>query len=146
MIHRTRQLGDGTKQEEQSDFISSLEPREKEITTRLRDHWGIQNGLHQILEVMFGEDANRIRKGNGPEIIFAYRRLALWTLKMDTTVKDNVWGRRMIAGWDLPKLEGILLAFQAARTGDCPSTGGRGLVFQPEMNSVSAQEQGGSIS
>ena len=114
MIHRTRRLADGTEQEEQSYFISSLEPRVREIATHLRDHWGIENGLHHTLDVTFGEDQSRIRKGNGPEIISAFRRLALSILKMDTTIKDNVRGKRMIAGWDLTKLEGILLAFQAA--------------------------------
>ena len=39
---------------------------------------------------------------------------ALSILKMDTTIKDNVREKRMIAGWDLTKLEGTLLAFQAA--------------------------------
>jgi len=34
-------------------------------------------------------------------------------LKADTTVKDNVRGERLIAGWNLDNLNGILLAFQA---------------------------------
>jgi predicted transposase YbfD/YdcC len=114
LINRTRKLADGTEQEEQSYFISSLEPRVRVIATHLRNHWGIENGLHHTLDVTFGEDHSRIRKGNGPEIISAFRRMALSILKQDITIKDNVRGKRMIAGWDLTKLKGILLAFQAA--------------------------------
>ena len=114
LINRTRKLADGTEQREQSYFISSLEPRVRVIAKHLRNHWGVENGLHYTLDVTFGEDHSRIRKGNGPEIISVFRRLALSILKQDTTVKDNVRGKRMIAGWDLTKLEGILLAFQAA--------------------------------
>lgn len=55
----------------------------------------------------------RSRRGNGPEIFSVFRRLALSILKADTTVKDNVRGKRLSAGWNLDKLKGILLAFQA---------------------------------
>jgi hypothetical protein len=34
-------------------------------------------------------------------------------LKSDTTIKDNVRGKRLLAGWNLNNLEGILLGFQA---------------------------------
>ena len=69
--------------------------------------------MPQKLDVTFAEDASRIRKRNGPEIA-ALRRLALSILKSDPTIKDNIRGKRLIAGWDLNKLKGLLLAFQAA--------------------------------
>jgi len=110
---RTRVLNDGTQQSEVNYFISSLPPRVRVHMKHLRNHWRIENTLHHTLDVTFAEDASRIRKGNGPEIISVFRRLALSILKSDTTVKDNVRGKRLTAGWDLDKLKGILLAFQA---------------------------------
>lgn len=110
---RTRALQDGTRQSEIHYFISSLPARVRQHARHLRDHWRVENTLHHTLDVTFAEDGSRIRKGNGPEIISVFRRLALSILKSDTTVKDNVRGKRLTAGWDLDKLKGILLAFQA---------------------------------
>ena len=47
----------------------------------LRGHWGIENGLHWVLDVSFGEDANRTREGNGAENLSILRRWALGILK-----------------------------------------------------------------
>ena len=73
----------------------------------------MENTLHHTLDVTFTEDASRIRKGNGPELISAVRRPALSILKQDTTNDDNVRGKRLTTGWNLSKLEGMRLAFQA---------------------------------
>jgi len=40
-----------------------------------RNHWGIENRLHWVLDVSFGEDANRTRTGNGAENLGKLRRL-----------------------------------------------------------------------
>ena len=114
LIHRMRELPDGTQSAELCYFISSLPPKVRDLAKHLRNHWTIENSLHHTLDVTFTEDHSRIRKGNGPDITAAFRRLALSILKSDTTVKDNIRGKRLIAGWNLEKLKGILLAFQAA--------------------------------
>jgi len=63
-------------------FISSLPCTEVErLGQSLRGHWGIENGLHWVLDVSFGEDANRTREGNGAENLSILRRLALGMLK-----------------------------------------------------------------
>jgi len=41
-----------------------------------RNHWGIENRLHWMLDVCFGEDGNRTRRGNGAETLGKLRRLA----------------------------------------------------------------------
>jgi len=113
LMHRVRQLPDGTESTELSYFISSLPPRVRDHERHLRQHWRVENTLHHTLDVTFTEDASRIRRGNGPEITSIFRRLALSILKSDTTIKDNVRGKRLLAGWNLDNLKGILLAFQA---------------------------------
>jgi len=113
LICRNRTLADGTEQTEVAHFISSLAPKVRQHMQHLRNHWSVENSLHHTLDVTFAEDASRIRKGNGPEIIFAFRRLRLSILKSDTTIKDNVRGKRLLAGWNLNNLKKILSAFQA---------------------------------
>ena len=79
----------------------------------LRTHWSKENSLHHTLDVTFAEDASRIREGNGPEPISAFRRLSRSILKSDTTIKDNVRGKRLLAGWNLNNLKKILSSIHA---------------------------------
>jgi hypothetical protein len=46
-----------------------------------RAHWGIENKLHWVLDVSFGEDANRTRKGHGAENLSTLRRLAMGLMR-----------------------------------------------------------------
>jgi len=64
-----------------------------------RSHWGIENQLHWVLDVVFDEDRARNRKDNGPENLAIVRKLALNMLR---THPDKASIRRKIkrAGWD----------------------------------------------
>ncbi len=42
-----------------------------------RAHWGIESSLHWVLDVTFGEDDSRIRKGYAPENLNIVRQLAI---------------------------------------------------------------------
>ena len=42
-----------------------------------RSHWSIENQLHWVLDVVFGEDACRTRTNNGPENFATLRRNAI---------------------------------------------------------------------
>jgi hypothetical protein len=66
-----------------------------------------------VLDVTFAEDASRIRKGSGSEIDGAFRRMALTILQRDTTIKENIRGKRLRAGWDESVLDDIYAAFAA---------------------------------
>jgi predicted transposase YbfD/YdcC len=46
-----------------------------------REHWGIENRLHWVLDVSFREDAHRTRGGNGEENLGKLRRLALGLMR-----------------------------------------------------------------
>jgi len=37
------------------------------LATAVRAHWGIENRLHWVLDVSFGEDASTVRKDNAPQ-------------------------------------------------------------------------------
>ena len=47
----------------------------KRLGRCFRRHWGIENRLHWVLDVSFGEDGNRTREGNGAENLGKLRRL-----------------------------------------------------------------------
>jgi predicted transposase YbfD/YdcC len=49
----------------------------------VRGHWGVENSLHWVLDVTFGEDDCRIRSGYGAENFAVIRHIALNLLKRD---------------------------------------------------------------
>jgi predicted transposase YbfD/YdcC len=110
MIYRaTRRNGKLT--EETSYYISSLPPKVQKIARYIRGHWGIENSLHWTLDVIFAEDASRLRQGNGPEIASIFRKLALMVLQRDTSSRGSLRGKRLQAGWNEDFLERILCGF-----------------------------------
>ena len=42
-----------------------------------RGHWSIENQSHYVRDVTFSEDASRVRKGSGPEVMAAIRNAAI---------------------------------------------------------------------
>jgi predicted transposase YbfD/YdcC len=46
-----------------------------------RGHWGIENRLHWVRDLSFGEDACRVRTGEAPEILAGIRNAALWLMR-----------------------------------------------------------------
>lgn len=59
----------------------------------VRAHWGIENQLNWILDVVFDEDAARTRKDYGPENLAVIRRLAQNILRMHPS--DDSISRKM---------------------------------------------------
>jgi predicted transposase YbfD/YdcC len=70
-----------------------------ELVATTRSHWGIENQLHWVLDVVFHEDRARSRKDNAPQNLALLRKLALNTLRSHP---DKASIRRKIkkAGWD----------------------------------------------
>lgn len=59
-------------------FITSLTPAPAtpaQLPALARGHWTIENKVHHVLDVTFHEDASRLRKGNGPQVLAVFRRL-----------------------------------------------------------------------
>ena len=83
-------------------YITSLAPDAAALGQAIRSHWGIENGLHHVLDVSFHEDESRIRRGHGAENMSRLRRIALNLLKRadPLTKRKSIKGRRKIAGWD----------------------------------------------
>ena len=75
---------DGKTSHETRNFITSA-PRELAdagvLLTWVRGHWSIENRSHYVRDVTLGEDASRIRKGGGPEIMAALRNATIGFLR-----------------------------------------------------------------
>jgi predicted transposase YbfD/YdcC len=107
-VESQRIIGDNISTERRY-FISSLSGIDAEtIGRRIRSHWGIENKLHWSLDVSFGEDDCRIRKGFGAENVSRLRRIALNLLKQDETANCGIKSKRSKAGWDEKYLQKIL--------------------------------------
>lgn len=73
-------------------FISSSTATPERLLSAVRQHWGIENQLHWVLDVSFGEDSSRIRKDNAPTNIAIIRHAALNMMR--TAKRTNVAHKR----------------------------------------------------
>jgi predicted transposase YbfD/YdcC len=48
----------------------------------LRGHWRIENQLHDVRDVTFGEDASHARTGSLPRVLASLRNLAIGALRL----------------------------------------------------------------
>jgi predicted transposase YbfD/YdcC len=80
-------------------FLLSKRVSARRLLSIVRSHWGIENQLHWVLDVVMKEDGNRTRKDHAPENLAILRRLAHSILR---THPDNKSMNRKIkrAGWD----------------------------------------------
>jgi len=110
MVVRITKIGEVEKGEV-SYFLSSLPTKVKKLAKLIRQHWSIENQLHWVLDVNFTEDGSRIRKQHAPQTSAMLRRLAVSILSSDTSINDNIRGKRYRACLSTDALEGILLSF-----------------------------------
>jgi len=89
-------------------YITSLKPDAERLNRSIRQHWGIENKLHWVLDVGFGEDLSRKRAGHSAQNFSLLNRIALNILKQDKTSKRGIKGKRLNAAWDHPYLLKLL--------------------------------------
>lgn len=93
-------------------YISSKQGDAKFFNVAVREHWGIENKLHWILDVAFGEDKSTKRAGNAAENYSFVSKIALNLIqKRDDkrgVKKLSVSTKRKKAGWDKDYLLSVL--------------------------------------
>ena len=89
-------------------YLSSRRPKVKEFSQSVRSHWSIES-MHWILDVVFHEDASRIRTGYAAENMSFLRKFITTILKRDTS-RGSMKGKRKRAGWNTRFLEKLLFA------------------------------------
>lgn len=107
MVEAERQLG-ATSTLETRYFIASLENNAPLALSAVREHWGIENQVHWVLDIAFREDDSRVRKEHGPENFAVLRHIALNLLKQDTATKLGTQNKRLKAAWDQDYLLALL--------------------------------------
>lgn len=88
-------------------FISSRALTAVETAAAVRAHWGIENRLHWVLDVTFGDDQSRLRKGHGARNMATVRHFAL-NLVRAANDRRSIKSRRKIAGWSTSYLQSLL--------------------------------------
>lgn len=104
-----RETKDKTSQETRYFLMSQAFSPER-FGAIVRAHWGIENGLHWVLDVTMNEDQLRNRKDHGPQNLALLRRLALNLAKLEPS-KDTMRGKLKRAGWDNRYLATLLTQF-----------------------------------
>jgi predicted transposase YbfD/YdcC len=89
-------------------YITSLKPNAARLNRVIRQHWGIENKLHWVLDVGFGEDLDRKRAGHSAQNFSLLNRIALNLLKQEQSLKRGIKGKRLKAAWDPPYLLKLL--------------------------------------
>ena len=73
----------GRETVERAYAITSLPPEQADAARLLeiwRGHWGIENRLHWVRDVVFGEDLSQVRTGSAPQLLAALRNLVMRNL------------------------------------------------------------------
>jgi len=107
LIEATRQ-SKGQATIELRYYLSSLAPDAQVANRAVREHWGIENSLHWVLDVAFREDDSRVRVGNAAENLALTRKIALNLLRQESSLKAGVKTKRLKAGWDRAYLFKVL--------------------------------------
>jgi predicted transposase YbfD/YdcC len=89
-------------------ICSDEEPTATRLQQAVRQHWGVENNLHWVLDMAFREDESRIRTGNAPANMAALRHIALNIIRGDKDRKVGIKISRHKAGWSTDYLEKLL--------------------------------------
>lgn len=103
----TRVESAGRLRSETRYFISSRALAAAEAAATVRAHWAIENRLHWVLDVTFGDDQSRLRKGHGARNMATVRHFAL-NLVRAANDRRSIKSRRKIAGWSTSYLKSLL--------------------------------------
>lgn len=106
MAISVRQTGDEITEEVRyyilSDYLSG-----QVFARAARQHWSIENNCHWQLDVLFKEDASRVRERTLANNLSWLRRVAISLLKRHPS-KDSLKGKREMAGWSEDFLAEVL--------------------------------------
>lgn len=79
----------GEKETQVRHYISSIDTAADKFNAAIREHWGIENKLHWILDVCFGEDASTKRAGTAAENFSFVSKIALNLLNQSDDKKGS---------------------------------------------------------
>ena len=99
MVTRThRKIGRKKEKTETRYYISSERRNGKEFARYVRNHWGIENSLHWVMDMTFREDESRVRERTIADNISWIRRFTITLIKQNLR-KGSIVGKRKKAAW-----------------------------------------------
>ena len=88
-------------------YLSSADLDAKTFARAVRAHWGIENRLHWVLDVIFHDDLARLRSDHGPENMAVIKHMAM-NLVRKPKDRHSLKVRRKLANLNHKYLETLL--------------------------------------
>lgn len=107
MVERTRIIEE-KETFERSYYITSLDSIES-FANAVRQHWGIENSLHWVLDVCFNEDKNKVHNQIAAQNLSVLRHLSLNLLRKETSCKKSLNQKRYTCSLNTSYLEKVLI-------------------------------------
>jgi len=104
---QTRVERNGSIEQERRYYLSSTKLDAKTFATAVRAHWGIENRLHWVLDVVFHDDLARLRSLNGPQNMAVVKHMAI-NLVRNPKDKHSLKVRRKLANLNPNYLETLI--------------------------------------
>jgi predicted transposase YbfD/YdcC len=85
IVRRRRTLTSSKWSTETVYAITSLTPAQAspaQLASALRGHWAIEDRLHWVRDVTYGEDRSQVRTASGPRVMATLRNLAITILRL----------------------------------------------------------------
>jgi predicted transposase YbfD/YdcC len=98
----------GATRDETRYYIASFVADADATGRAIRDHWGIENGLHWVMDMAFRDDECRIRTLNAPAN-FVTMKHAASNLLRTSKGKESLQLKRHIAAWDTDALYAFIV-------------------------------------
>ena len=112
-VQSERRFADGRQEQETRYYVLSQPMTAGAFGVAVRSHWGIENQVHWVLDVTFGEDHSRKRAGQAAHNFSLLLRLALNLLRVAPSKKGmSLKAKRLRAAWDTDYLLSILAVFK----------------------------------
>ena len=109
MVETVRTVNGVDGKPERRCFITSLEADARAFGKLVRRHWGVENRLHWVLDVVFLEDMCRARTGHAPENCSTIRKVALMLLRRNAIGGMGVGPMRKECAWDFSSAKKVFL-------------------------------------
>ena len=106
MVESCREIA-GKSEREARFYITSLKADAERLGMAIRGHWGIENGLHWVMDMVFRDDECRIRRDNAPANFATVKHMASNLLRQ-APGKDSLRVKRKVAAWDDDYLAAIV--------------------------------------
>ena len=106
MVEASVRRGDTTSTQRRYDLCSARLDAAT-FARAVRAHWGVENRLHWVLDVVFHDDLARLRTGHGPENMAIIEHTAM-NLIRSTEATASLEVRRKKAAWSTAYLARVL--------------------------------------